>query len=255
MQTIRMDSEDTAELDERQSERLWAEVETMTVLDRTLDAQLTVRSIPEDADVSIDGIHTGKTPLSIALRPGHHRLRVWRDGETRVEALDVGQGDVVVRRYELSSTAIEESTSYQGDTPDPTSFAAQAPSPTARQMLDRAQHMRAERRFQEASEAFRELLVRYPRSAEASTCLVSLANIELNALHRPRSSLHLYERYLSTQPNGVLSQEALFGKARALRALGRQSDEVRVLRQYLQLFPNAIRAKDAQDRLSDLSGD
>lgn len=257
MQTLQIGTGEIRLLDEPRSEELWDEVIAMGMLNSNPGSRLTVRSAPDQARVSVDGTLAGRTPISLALRPGHHRLRVWHDEERlQVGALDLGEGESVVRTFDFSSRgetadgAVQEEDGGLASPPSPSD-----PPQTARQLLDRAQRMRSERRIGQAAEAFRELLRRYPRSAEASTCAVSLANIELDHLRRPTESLRLYDRYLSNHRDGVLAQEALFGKARALRALGRRSAEVDVLRQFLQRFPQAFQSDDARERLNNIAGE
>jgi FecR protein/PEGA domain len=70
-------------------------------------ARLDVRSQPSGAEVVVDGVVLGRTPLSGRLRVGHHRLRVQRVGRTPVrEQLILRPGDRIHRDYELGSIAV-----------------------------------------------------------------------------------------------------------------------------------------------------
>ncbi len=65
-------------------------------------AQLQVRSQPAGAQVSLDGVVLGRTPLSARIRAGHRRLQIQLAGRTPVaEQLTLRAGDRIHRDYEL----------------------------------------------------------------------------------------------------------------------------------------------------------
>ena len=121
-------------------------------------------------------------------------------------------------------------------------------------MLARAQSLRAAREWAAAAGAYEDLIASYPTSIKARTSLISLGELRLLRLHSPAKALECYARYLEKSSKGSLAQEALYGKARALRALGREGDESASLRAFLDAYPDALAAPQATKRLAELEG-
>lgn len=99
--------------------------------------------------------------------------------------------------------------------------------------------------------AYRRLMVQYPGSAAATTVLVTVGKLELRQ-NSPARALHAFESYLSR--GGPLLPEALSGKIRALRALGRTREEQAAIRRYLRQYPDGFEAVALKKRLELLSG-
>jgi hypothetical protein len=55
------------------------------------------------ADVAVDGFRVGRTPLSLALEPGKHEVKVWREGAVDAQAgwVEVRAGETVQHRPRL----------------------------------------------------------------------------------------------------------------------------------------------------------
>jgi len=98
---------------------------------------------------------------------------------------------------------------------------------------------------------YEQLRATYPASAEARTVLVTMGKLELD-LGRPGRALSRFEAYL--RDGGTLVPEALAGRARALRALGRSEQERRAIQQYLAAHPNGFDAPLFGKRLRELGG-
>jgi hypothetical protein len=94
---------------------------------------------------------------------------------------------------------------------------------------------------------YRRLRQAFPASPEARTVLVTTGKLELD-LSEPAAALASFDDYL--RGGGALSPEALAGKIRALRALGRTDEERRVIRQYLERYPNGFEAPVLKQRLA-----
>lgn len=81
----------------------------------------------------------------------------------------------------------------------------------------------------------------HPASREARA-----SDTTLGALHlqrgAPAAALVHFRRYTRAAPHGALAPEALWGEARALRALGRQSEAERTLQLLLERFPDSTYA-------------
>jgi TolA-binding protein len=58
-----------------------------------------------------------------------------------------------------------------------------------------------------------------------------------------------FSAYLHEVPGGSLTQEALQGKAQALRQLRRATEERATLRELLREFPDSVYAPGARERL------
>jgi hypothetical protein len=101
---------------------------------------------------------------------------------------------------------------------------------------------------QAARALYRELVTLYPGPGTAGV-QVMLGNLEME-LGSPKSALTAFEAYLAA--GGALEPEALHGKVRALRALGRKSDERATIRRYLERYPEGFQAPALKQRLADL---
>ncbi len=88
----------------------------------------------------------------------------------------------------------------------------------------------------------------FPASPEARVSLVVSARLELRSGDSVNALKH-FDRYLVTEPNGALTEEALEGKARALRGLGRLAEEQNAWRLLLQRFPKSVHGQTARERL------
>lgn len=121
---------------------------------------------------------------------------------------------------------------------------------TPSDLLQRARQLRLERRHREAAAAYGELQRSHPGSAEARTSLVSLGQLQLSHLGAPADALRSFDTYLGR--GGALEREALFGRIRALRALGRTGEERNSIESYLSRFSSDVRAAPLRSRLEDL---
>jgi outer membrane protein assembly factor BamD (BamD/ComL family) len=95
---------------------------------------------------------------------------------------------------------------------------------------------------------YRRLQAEYPRSDEAVLSQVLLARIHLGRGENG-AALDQFDRYLRTAGDGSLVQEAMHGKAMALRRLGRASEERSVWHDLLRRFPDSVYAGVARERL------
>jgi tetratricopeptide (TPR) repeat protein len=122
----------------------------------------------------------------------------------------------------------------------------------ARKLLLEAQRLRAQKSYAQACRAYRRLIRKYPASPEARAGQVSLGLILLGPSKKPAEALRWLNRYLAVRRTGLLAQEALYGKIRALRALGKTQREIKASRKFLAGFPNALQAGHVKRRLRQL---
>jgi TolA-binding protein len=102
-----------------------------------------------------------------------------------------------------------------------------------------------------AASGYERLERQYPRSPEATVSLVSAGDL-LARLGDPAGALQRFDRYLAENARGPLAPEALFGRARCLRELGRPRDEAGAWRALLRDFPGSLYDRTARNRLDEL---
>ncbi len=101
-----------------------------------------------------------------------------------------------------------------------------------------------------ATELYRRLQGSFPGSAESRLSHVSLGRLLLDT-GSAAAALQQFDRYLSAA-GGELRLEALYGRASALSALSRPSEEQRAWQQLLKEFPGSVYAERARKRLGQL---
>lgn len=120
---------------------------------------------------------------------------------------------------------------------------------TPGEIFARANAARREGRATEALSLYAELQARHPRSVEARHADLTVAELVLRRGAAPRA-LELFRRYGA----GPLAAEAAWGEARALRRLGRTTEERSALRRLLDSYPDSPYAEAARKRLDDGGG-
>jgi tetratricopeptide (TPR) repeat protein len=120
-------------------------------------------------------------------------------------------------------------------------------------LLQRANRLRAEGRFQSAADTYAQVYERYPRSLSAYAAQVAAASIELEHLRKPEHARKLFESALQGHPRGALDLEARQGLSLSLRDLGRDRDEASSLRALIRDHGESPAARRAEARLKELS--
>ena len=128
------------------------------------------------------------------------------------------------------------------------------PVPSVAELLAEARDCRKAKDWPCAAKAYHTMLEEHPGEPEALVALVPLAEIELEHLGEEEASLGHYELYLEKSPDGPLAEEALYGKTRALGALGRSGEEAKALEKFLHLYPSSVHAPRAAERLESIDG-
>ncbi|MDP9001854.1 MAG: tetratricopeptide repeat protein [Myxococcota bacterium] len=121
----------------------------------------------------------------------------------------------------------------------------------ASSLFSRANGERRHNHVAAAISLYGELQRRYSGSEEAAISHVSLGRLLLDR-GIWSEGLSQLEDYLANSPEGLLVPEALFGKARALEALGRRDDERSTWNRLLTKFGDSVYAPQARHRLQDL---
>jgi TolA-binding protein len=100
---------------------------------------------------------------------------------------------------------------------------------------------------------YTELESRFPGSSEARVSRVSLGKLLLSAGHA-REAETAFAQYLRSGASD-LREEALVGRADALRALGRSADERRARLDLIRRYPASVYANRTRERIAELDAD
>lgn len=122
---------------------------------------------------------------------------------------------------------------------------------TAEALMTRAATHRRHKRWAAAAADYAAVVRRHPDAGDACIARVSEAGLRLDHLHQAKRALGGYDRYLE-RCRGALVQEARYGRARALRALGATRRERAALQEFLRHHSSSLHGASAQLRLADL---
>jgi Tfp pilus assembly protein PilF len=178
-------------------------------------------------------------PLRTFIPAGRHRL-VLHDASGAEKSLEV----------EIAAAATRVIDTAAAQAPSPSLALSGAPL-SAPSLLAEARHEMSLGHPRAALALYKKLRAAFPASPEAATVLVTMAKLELN-LGSPAPALTDFDVYLKS--GGPLAPEAMAGKIRALRALGRSADEQAAIEQYLGQYPNGFEARAFEQRLRVLRG-
>jgi PEGA domain/FecR protein len=241
-----------------------------------VSATLELSGEPSGAEAFLDGQLIGRAPLSTLVPVGSHRLVVrqqdrvlldqelhWNAGETRA----LSYADIMPltaaspqpersprtqrRRAQARKLAAETLAAKLAPEPDvsqPQPLEVQGPTPS--DLLRAARRLVRDGQMRAAVDTYQSLRRTYPTSEEAHTVLVSLGQLELNALRAPARALPLLDQYL--QRGGNLTEEARLTRIQALRALHRKDDEAKAIAEFLLKHPRSFEDTNLRARLADL---
>lgn len=245
-----------------------------------------------DAQVAVDGVEYGRAPVSVALPPGTHVVRVRAANRLPVEErVEVVAGTPTLFHAELPELASVEEPPSAAPAPSPSS------GPTARELLARARadvlagaYDRAISRLSDFKqsrpspvqqarasllEAQAERLARRPERAvpllfevahgsgsEAEQAQFLLAQTLGRDLRDPVRAASAYAESERRFPHGIFAEESAFRRGEALLAAGDTAAGIEALERYLRQYPSAPHADDAhlyiasarRDRLGDCAG-
>jgi TolA-binding protein len=137
-----------------------------------------------------------------------------------------------------------EAPASQGSLPSP------PPVSAARLFADVTQARRAGW-LTDARLAYGELVARFPGSREERAAGVLLGQLTLERGEVGDAPAR-FERYLGTDPNGALAEEARLGRALALEQLGQREHARRAWQDLLEKHPRSVHAGRARARLESL---
>ncbi|HEY2749613.1 MAG TPA: PEGA domain-containing protein [Polyangia bacterium] len=236
-----------------------------------------------DAAVSIDGVEYGRAPLSLALPPGAHNVRVRANGRLPVEErVEVAAGTPTIFHAELPELSTVEEPDAQRPRVDLLSRAradvlAGAYDRAIARLHELAHGQPTKLQLERAAllEAQAERLARRPERAlpllqeaargngpEAEQAQFLLAQTLGRDLHDPVRAAAAYEASERRFSRGIFSEEAALRRGEALLAAGDTEAGVEALERYLRQYPTAPHVDDAhlsiasarRDRLGDCAG-
>jgi len=210
--------------------------------------RLDVMTRPSGADVAVDDLVLGPSPVSAFLAEGN-RLLVSMSGYAPVtELLPTERGDTLERSFELSAIPSPSASTSEGADPELKVAATSTPSassPSA--LLTRAQGLRSQGKYRDCATVYHQLIASYPRSDEARVSFVTLGELELSELGHPALALRSFEDYL--RRGGPLTREARYGRIRALQLLGRDTEQQSAVAEFLKDYPDSVQAASIRRRL------
>ena len=199
-------------------------------------ASLRITSTPAGADVLLDNVAIGKTPISMFLAAAAHVRLSLRGYEPISEWIEVRGQPRIERGFTLS--ALAAAPPIPSEKPSPVRHAGAHVSPD--QLLAKAQTLRARGQYEACAQLFRRLWSEFPGSEEAKVSMISLGELELVHAKNPVAALDAFNAYLRL--GGSLDREARFGKIRALRALDRRGEAEAETARFLRDYPASTHA-------------
>lgn len=121
---------------------------------------------------------------------------------------------------------------------------------TADALLSHAQEQLRDGKTRAAMRTYKRLVERFPRSREAKAALVSMGRIALQH-GQAKQALRHFDAYLAASA-GPLVEEARYGRIRALRKLGRSTQELRSIEAFLGDHDHSIYAPRLKKRAEEL---
>jgi TolA-binding protein len=103
----------------------------------------------------------------------------------------------------------------------------------------------------EANALYQKLRKEFPVAPQTILSFALTGRLRLQSLDAA-SALREFDQYLRLSPSGSLSQEALQGRAEALRLLGRRHEEVLAWRELIRRYPDSLYRQAAEVRLREL---
>ena len=152
---------------------------------------------------------------------------------------------------EETSGAVDELEIDEDDEDDEPARRRTAPLPrTADELLSHAQDQLRDGKTRAAMRTYKRLVERFPSSREAKAARVSMGRIALGQGHAKQALAH-FDAYLAASA-GPLVEEARYGRIRALRQLGRNTQELRSIEAFLSDHGGSIYAPRLRKRAEEL---
>lgn len=205
----------------------------LSTLPRTMTRSVArITSLPAGADVSFDNMAMGKTPISTVLAADSH-MRLAMPGYVPVnEWISVAAGTTIERSFVLTELPAPR----EQPAPPPSAHRG-PPSALPSRLLATAQALRMRGAYDACARIYRRLWSEFPGSEEAKVSMISLGELELGKRNHSTAALEAFDAYLRL--GGPLEREARYGRIRALRAIGRDSEANVESGNFLRDYPSS----------------
>jgi len=248
---------------------------------------VSIHSVPDGAEILLAQKPIGRTPLSALVPPGRYNVEIAAAGFEPVgEVLPVEPNSPLSRKYLLKRRPAEavqapdEATGVQAVEPAPEARAAnivveRRPSAARRHeparpkqvatlstadksgiskpdLLEAARILKEQRDFRGAAGTYSEVIAKFPSSPEAKVAVVHLGFIYLDKLREYHKALELFEKYLGEAENGILREEASWGRIKAYKALDQEVKEAEALKEFVARYGSSLYLNEAKRRLGEL---
>jgi ferric-dicitrate binding protein FerR (iron transport regulator) len=185
-------------------------------------------------------VRAGETDIAHSVVAGH----AFRLGEQQPTLLSDHERDQDLALLSLSG-AVEHDPSNPSSAPKVGDLGGAPVAPP--DMLGYARSLRASGDFRRAADVYRRIHAANPQSPTGRAALVSLGELLLS-LNDAQGALSAFDSYLVG--GGALDQEALFGRARALRTLKRPAEERAAIDRFLAAYPSSPQSRVLRSRLA-----
>ncbi len=193
----------------------------------------------------VDGHAMGPGALTIALAAGPHAIA--SDG--RSERVELSPGETTTISLAPRRAAV------RGPSKKHRSGKPAAAGPSAASLLADARAARKAGRFADAAALYEALIEQHPDAPESRPVRVQLGDLRLSKLDDAKGALEAYRAYLASGGVQPLAPEARYGVVRALRKLGRESEEREAIDAFLRAHPADWRGEELRRRLGSLPVD
>ncbi len=231
---------DNGSLGRAEEARFWSLLAPRELWQGSRLGVLEVGGAEPDQRVLVDERGPFALPLSSFVSADHHRLQIRAGSGARTNL------DAEVEAGQVRHVSAEDAARPAARASSSPAQAAQSPAA----LLDEARQKLIQGDAPAARATYERLRTAYPASPEAVTVLVTLGKLELD-LGAPARALSAFDEYL--RRGGPLAPEALSGKIRALRALGRNAEERAACQDYLTRYPGGFDAPTMKKRLEALA--
>ena len=202
---------------------------------RVVETVGVVHSVAAGFSVTVDDNGVAKIPIS--------DMAATQAAFIQLGILDIG--DVRGRSSVRAPQAKTASRGHRSQVSEPAELRV-----TAKDLLSQIKLLRQQKDWAQMSITYRRLIRNFRHSPQAGLAMVSLGNLLTDKLDDPEEAIHWFNVYLKNR-RGSLVPEALFGKAKALRRLGKRRAELTVLKEIVKRYPNSLYASRAADWIAD----
>ncbi|HPB83496.1 MAG TPA: PEGA domain-containing protein [Spirochaetota bacterium] len=154
-----------------------------------------IDTIPSGADISIDGMPSGTTPVTLSLAKGNHTVLAKLDGyESAEKKVVVSPRDVTA---EIISLVMLDTT-----------------------LMQKAFQLEQQGKWKEASGAYDEFVQKFKNNQESNIALYRKGHVAMIYLRNYKSAVETFNELIRRYPDAMTRAEAYYGLILAFKAMG-----------------------------------